>query len=170
MSGIWTGSIARIRAVAPLIKWAHCSIHREALAIIGLRVSEKRNSGWCSKNHQLYQSKTKSSMTIRCCVMRCAVNTESFYFSLWSLVTFQRWSVIKTVWTSWWTQGSSHRRKLWWQICQFLLKLCDPWKLVEAVGLLGRYFLKTNEVKIDETTAETMQVQDHLKSLASNLR
>lgn len=36
MSGTFRGLIARVRAVAPLVKWTHCSLHREALAVKGL--------------------------------------------------------------------------------------------------------------------------------------
>ncbi len=36
MSGSHTGLIARVRAVAPFVKWTHCSIHREALAVKGM--------------------------------------------------------------------------------------------------------------------------------------
>lgn len=36
MSGINTGLIARVRSVAPLVQWTHCSIHREVFAIKGL--------------------------------------------------------------------------------------------------------------------------------------
>lgn len=36
MSGKFRGLIAKIRVVAPLVKWTHCSLHREALAVKGL--------------------------------------------------------------------------------------------------------------------------------------
>lgn len=36
MSGIHTGLVAKVRLVAPLVQWTHCSIHREALAVKGL--------------------------------------------------------------------------------------------------------------------------------------
>lgn len=32
MSGCYTGLLARVKAVAPLVKWTHCCIHRQALA------------------------------------------------------------------------------------------------------------------------------------------
>jgi len=36
MCGIHTGLVARVRSIAPLVQWTHCSIHREALAVKGM--------------------------------------------------------------------------------------------------------------------------------------
>ncbi|GBN18171.1 Zinc finger BED domain-containing protein 5 [Araneus ventricosus] len=36
MSGIHTGLVTKVKTVAPLVQWSHCSIHIEALAVQGL--------------------------------------------------------------------------------------------------------------------------------------
>jgi len=43
MSGIHTGLIARVRSVAPLVQWTHCSIHRETLSVKGMDECLKKN-------------------------------------------------------------------------------------------------------------------------------
>uniref|UniRef100_A0A1B6CU78 Zinc finger BED domain-containing protein 5 n=1 Tax=Clastoptera arizonana TaxID=38151 RepID=A0A1B6CU78_9HEMI len=41
MSGIYVGLITKVREIAPSVKWTHCSLHREALAVKGLSESFK---------------------------------------------------------------------------------------------------------------------------------
>ncbi|GBN27589.1 SCAN domain-containing protein 3 [Araneus ventricosus] len=36
MSGIHTSLVAKVKSVAPLVQWTHCSIHRKTLAVKGL--------------------------------------------------------------------------------------------------------------------------------------
>jgi zinc finger BED domain-containing protein 5/7/8/9 len=41
MSGYYSGLLARVKAVSPLVKWTHCCIHRQALASKPLPVDLK---------------------------------------------------------------------------------------------------------------------------------
>jgi len=61
MSGIHTGLIARVRSVAPLVQWAHCSIHREALAVKGLDECLKKTLDGAVKIVNFIKARLKNS-------------------------------------------------------------------------------------------------------------
>ncbi|KAL4154130.1 hypothetical protein QTP88_001963 [Uroleucon formosanum] len=122
MSGIHTGLIARVRSVAPLVQWTHCSIHREALAVKGLDECLKKTLDGAVKIVNFIKARPKNSR-------------------LFGVLCDE--------------MGSEHKQ---------LLLHCE----VRWLSRVLHDFLETNEVKIDEATATT--IQDHLKSLASNLR
>ncbi|KAL4154123.1 hypothetical protein QTP88_001956 [Uroleucon formosanum] len=114
--------IARVRSVAPLVQWTHCSIHREALAVKGLDECLKKTLDGAVKIVNFIKARPKNSR-------------------LFGVLCDE--------------MGSEHKQ---------LLLHCE----VRWLSRVLHDFLETNEVKIDEATATT--IQDHLKSLASNLR
>lgn len=61
MSGVHTGLIAKVRSVAPFVKWTHCSIHREALAVKGLGESLKQTLDDAVKIVNFIKSRPKNS-------------------------------------------------------------------------------------------------------------
>ncbi|XP_015365208.1 PREDICTED: zinc finger BED domain-containing protein 5-like [Diuraphis noxia] len=61
MSGIHTGLIVRVRSVAPLVQWTHCSIHREALAVKGLDECLKKTLDGAVKIVNFIKARPKNS-------------------------------------------------------------------------------------------------------------
>lgn len=61
MSGKYTGLAARVKAVAPLVEWTHCSIHREALAMKGMSQPLKTTLDKAVKIVNFIKSQPKNS-------------------------------------------------------------------------------------------------------------
>lgn len=61
MSGIHTGLIAKVKSVAHLVQWTHCSIHREALAVKGLDEHLKKTLDDAVKIVNFIKSRPKNS-------------------------------------------------------------------------------------------------------------
>jgi len=61
MSGIYTGLIARVRSVAPLVQWTHCSIHRKALVVKGLEEYLKKTLDDAVKIVNFIKARPKNS-------------------------------------------------------------------------------------------------------------
>lgn len=61
MSGIYSGLIAKVRAVAPSVQWTHCSLHREALVLKGLAESLKKILNDAVKIVNFIKSRPKNS-------------------------------------------------------------------------------------------------------------
>lgn len=61
MSGKYSGLAAKIKAVSPLVEWVHCSIHREALAVKGMKENLKDTLDDSVKIVNLIKSQPKNS-------------------------------------------------------------------------------------------------------------
>ncbi|GBN37523.1 SCAN domain-containing protein 3 [Araneus ventricosus] len=61
MSGIHTSLVTKVKSVAPLVQWTHCSIHREALAVKGLDECLKNTLDDTVKIVNLIKARPKNS-------------------------------------------------------------------------------------------------------------
>lgn len=61
MSGKYTGLRAKVKEVAPLLEWTHCSIHREALAVKGMNPDLKSTLDDAVKIVNLIKAQSKNS-------------------------------------------------------------------------------------------------------------
>lgn len=80
MSGIHTGLIARVRSVAHLVQWTHCSIHREALAVKGLDECLKKTLDDAVKIVIFIKARPTNSRLFG--VLCDEMGSESFYFTV----------------------------------------------------------------------------------------
>lgn len=61
MSGKYTGLVAKVKEVAPLVEWTHCSIHREALAVKGMNPDLRNTLDDAIKIVNLIKAHSKNS-------------------------------------------------------------------------------------------------------------
>lgn len=220
MSGIHTGLIARVRSVAPLVQWTHCSIHREALAVKGLDECLKKTLDDAVKIVNFIKARPKNSRLfgVLCdemgsehkqLLLHCEVRWLSrgkvlsrlfelrdelriflmeedcdgkLASSYLELVTDKNWlkrlayladifgalNVLNLT-----LQGKDVNKFFVQDKVDAMIIKLQRWALKVEQDFFDAFpvlhdFLETNEVKIDKATATT--IQDHLKSLASNLR
>ncbi|XP_046684915.1 zinc finger BED domain-containing protein 5-like [Homalodisca vitripennis] len=61
MSGKYTGLVGKVKEVAPLVEWTHCSIHREALAVKGMNPDLKSTLDDAVKIVNLIKAQSKNT-------------------------------------------------------------------------------------------------------------